>query len=468
MSNIVTIEHIKTVYFVGIKGVGMTALAAIVHEMGKTVLGSDNGDSFGTDSVLHEKHISVYEGFDPEHVVELAKKYPGELLVITTGAHGGMKNPEVVKALSLSIPVLSHGEALGLIMKSKRGISVSGTHGKSTTSAMIAHILSMAGKDPAYAIGVSGIATLGYPGHWGEGEWFVAEADEYVTDPGTDKTPRFHHQHPEVGIITSIDYDHPDVFASLDEVKRAFMQFAKQVEKLLVFNKDDVNVRSVVSRIQPATSYSYGQDAEADIRLVSYNAQYQKAHVSVRVGMTQRQFMLSVPGRHNALNACAAVGVCSYAGLSWSEIASGLETFRGTKRRFEFVAEHNNVLYYDDYAHHPAEIRATLAAAKEWFSGHRIKVIFQPHTYSRTKALLDEFATSFVDADMVFITPIFASARETPDASVTGKSLAAAVSRHHPSVLYVESPDNVVPAIKKNDILITMGAGDVYKWHEKL
>lgn len=462
------INNVNTVYFVGIKGVGMTSLAVIFHEMGKSVSGSDSGEPFGTDEVLQRLNIPVHNGFDPAHVEYLAQKHPGALLVITTGAHGGMKNPEVEKAKALGVPVLSHGEALGNVMKEKRGISVSGTHGKSTTSAMIAHMLSSAEKDPSYAVGVSGIKTLDNPGHWGGGEWFVAEADEYVTDPGENPTPRFLYQHPDVGIITSIDYDHPDVFSSLADVQKAFTQFGRQAGKLLIYHGDDPEVRSVVSAVKPSMSYSYGTHQDADIRLVSYRTEYQKAHIAIRVGMTQRQCVLTVPGRHNALNACAVVAVGMYAGLSWSEIARGLETFRGTKRRFEFIREKDTVLYYDDYAHHPAEIKATLEAAKEWFPGRRIKVVFQPHTYSRTKALLDEFSRCFRDADTVFIAPIFASAREKADESVTGKILASAVAKHHASVLYTDSADKVVPAIKKYDILITMGAGDIYKWQEKL
>lgn len=458
-------EHI---YFVGIKGVGMAALAVIFSEMGKTVTGSDVPEVFGTDALLKKHRVPFYEGFDPGHIDDLAGTTQKEaILVVTTGAHGGKNtNPEVVRARAQGLAILSHGEALGLVMKGKRGISVAGTHGKTTTSAMIAHVLMKAGYDPSYAVGVSSIQTLQSPGHFGGSDWFVAEADEYMTDPIADRTPRFLHQHPEIGVITSIDFDHPDAFSTIDDVKHAFVAFSKNIipDGLLVIYDDSKNSSDII-RDASVSCQTYGKEDGVDLQIVSYTVSDQRATVEVKHKNTLHNISLQIPGVHNAYNSCAALLSCLHVGISWEDIKKGLYTFTGTNRRFEKIKEKNGILYYDDYAHHPTEICETLRGVRGWFPEQRIVVVFQPHTFSRTKALFTEFTESFSDADIVCIAPIFASAREAAGSGISSDMLVAALTKQGINALLVTDPAEVQAIAQKNDILFTMGAGDIYKWH---
>ncbi len=429
----------KRIHFVGIKGVAMAALAVWYKEAGYIVTGSDVTDEFPTDEVLAKAKISVLV-FDPKNI---ARSKPD--LVIYTGAHGGRENAEVVEALAQKIPAIPHGKALGLVMAEKKQVSVAGSHGKTTTTAMIATILASAGYDPSWAIGCGEIRGLGLPGHFGKGKIFVAEADEYVTDPGHDLTPRFLWQHPDILVETNIDWDHPDVYASLADVQAAFTALEGQ-SKVIITQKDFQVTR--VAFGQERTFFSLEQN-----------------------GMKLGDFTLKVPGIHNARNAAAAVIACSQLGVPRDKISEGLLLFGGTKRRFEYIGTVNGAKIIDDYAHHPNEIKATLAAAREWYPKQKIIVVFQPHTYSRTKALLHGFSKAFADASMVLLTDIYSSARETSDLGITGKTLVEETAKHHPNVLY--APD--FPAVQNilhtqmqaGDIIVFMGAGDIYGWSKR-
>ncbi len=431
----------KRIHFVGIKGVAMASLAVWYKEAGYMVTGSDVEEEFPTDEVLAKAKISIFPDFDPRNIGGRIKPH----LVIYTGAHEGRENEEVVEADALGIPTLPHGKALGLIMEGKKQISVAGSHGKTTTTAMIASILSHAGHDPSWAIGCGEVRGLGLPGHFGKGDIFVAEADEYVTDPGHDATPRFMWQHPDILVITNIDYDHPDVYASLSDVQAAFAKLQKQAK--VTIQGEDFQVTHV------------GFGDERTFFTLAQN------------GMKLFDFTLKVPGKHNALNAAAAAMAARHIGLSWEQIAKGLLAFEGTKRRFELVGEIGDVKIIDDYAHHPNEIMATLEAARDWYPKRRIVAVFQPHTYSRTKALLSEFSRAFGSAHEVILTDIYASARETETLGLSGKTLVEETAKHHPHVYY--APD--FTAVKKrlsaqmqaNDVIIFMGAGDIYAWSKR-
>ena len=467
--NSVDLKKIRRIHFVGIKGVAMTALAIYVKEMGISVSGSDISEVFPTDETLAKAGIRPSVGFDAGFLRESKPD-----MVVYTGAHGGYDNPQVAAAGEYGIPAVAHGKALGMFMGDHRQVSIAGSHGKTTTSAMIATILTNAGIDASYAIGCGEIFGLGLPGHWGKSNVFVVEADEYVTDPTHDPTPRFLWQNPEILVTTNIDFDHPDVFSSLHEVQDAFVGLQKQQvgEKVTIVNYDDQashclikpNVNSVIT---------YGMSPHADFRVSHIGCSEGRTFFTLYKSETQiGEFSLKVAGKHNALNAAAAALACSSVGVSWQNIRTGLMAFRGTKRRFEFLATINGVTYYDDYAHHPREIRATIDAVRQWHPRHRIVIVFQPHTYTRTQALLGEFAQCFTGSNLVLITDIYASSREHPTGNITARSLVEEASRFHSNILYAKDKKTVASMLTKlgisGDIVVFMGAGSIFNWAHEL
>lgn len=466
MSDIFT--GIKRVHFVGIKGVAMCALAVVAREKGLIVSGSDVAEVFPTDAILANKEISVATGFSKDHVAQS----PPPDLVIYTGAHAGRNNVEVIAAQAAGIPVLAQGKALGAAMAGKRQISVAGSHGKTTTSAMIAAIFMTAGRDPSYAIGCGEIVGVGNPGHHGNGDVFIAEADEYITEPGIDTTPRFLWQHPEVFVVTNIDFDHPDAYTSLDEVKKAFVALSGQMQgkKVLVINADDK--QSDIFSSFAGIVRSYGKGKGATVRITAVESHDGETRVTVVEHDVEYTLTLKVPGEHNAYNAAAAALAARAMDISWEDIARGLAVFGGSKRRFEYKGAYKGARVYDDYAHHPKELAATIEAARSWFPNNRIIVIFQPHTYSRTKSLLSTFAASFGHADTVLITDIYASARESDTLGITGRTLVDETAKHHTHVIFAPRYDDVYKELSgyvgAGDVVLFMGAGDIYGWSHAL
>lgn len=461
-------ENIKKIHFVGIKGVAMTALAIYAKERGIMVTGSDVEEEFPTDEVLRKAQISVVEKFAPQHIASLRPD-----LVIYTGAHDGVKNPEVIAAKRAGIPTFPHGKALGMIMEGKRQVSVAGSHGKTTTTAMIATILMVAGKDPSYAIGCGEIFGLGLPGHFGRGEFFVAEADEYATDPTSDPTPRFLWQHPEMLVVTNIDFDHPDIYASFSDVQDAFTQLqAQQVgKKITVINVDDLP--SSILGQSPNTIVTFGRMPKGNFEVSRIHFAPGKTFFTLTKRRKKKQsFELSVPGAHNVYNAAAAAAACISLGIDWETVGRGLAQFSGTKRRFEFLGVKRGILFYDDYAHHPAEITATIAGTRAWYPQRRIITIFQSHTYSRTKALLDDFARSFWGSDIAVICDMYASAREDDRLGLSPDTLAIETKKHHAHVVYAPKKDAVKTFLLENgkagDVVIFMGAGDIFSWGRQI
>lgn len=457
---------IHTIHFVGIKGVGMAPLAVIAKEAGKTVTGSDVDAAFITDIALESAGIIPSVGFLPEHVGT-----PD--LVITTGAHGGMTNPEVIEARAREIPVLLQGQAVGEFMKGElfgkqyTGISVAGTHGKTTTTAMIATVLSENDMDPGYLIGTSEIPSLGNAGHFGSGEYFVAEADEYATDPTRDKTAKFLWQHPTYLVITNIEHDHPDVYASLDQMTEAYKAFVTQLPEtgVIIACGDSQTVTEVLSTSK-APTITYGLHETNDVILANTLYKDGQLHFELRQkGMESASFALHVAGVHNALNAVAAITLCRLLKLSDEQIRRGLLAFKGTKRRLEYKGRlTTGAELYDDYAHHPTEIKASIEAIRELYPDRKIICIFQPHTYSRTKELLEQFKGSFEAADMTLITEIYASSREVSDTEFSARLLADGIKGN---VLFLEKLSDVIKYVTSQEyghdtILLTMGAGDIY------
>lgn len=468
-------KKIKSIHFVGIKGVGMAPLAIIAKEAGFVVSGCDIAEKFITDTPLQKADIIPIEGFSKNHVESCD-------LVIVTGAHGGFDNPEVMHARELGITVWTQGQAVGEFMKAeifKRkqiGISVTGSHGKTTTTAMLATILKEAGKDPSFVIGTGIVPSLGSNGHYGQGKYFVAEADEYATEPTYDKTPKFLWQHPEILIFTNIELDHPDLYESVDDIRASFLRFANQLSNngILIVYGGDVQTEKLLKEYSGRfTTFGFTQNNDFFITRVSSIGEQTFFWLS-RQGSLLGEFELLVPGDHNVLNATAVIVAALECGLSVDTIKQGLKKYTGSKRRFEYIGKlPSGALLYDDYAHHPTEIKKTLTAFRKRFPKSRLVCIFQPHTYSRTKALFDQFITSFQAADTAILTNIYPSLREKADPTVSSKLLVDKIQISHRDVLFLPKLTHVIEYIKqqqygKDVVVITMGAGDIYKINEKL
>ena len=465
----------KTIHFVGIKGVGMTPLALIAKEAGAEVSGSDIPDPFITDEPLSRAGIVPFKGFT-------SKQSETADLIITTGAHGGYDNPEVIAAREKNIPVLTQGEAVGEFMKGElferqfRGISVSGTHGKTTTTALIATLLTEAGLDPSYVIGTSTIPTLSAPGHFGQGAYFIAEADEYATEPKQDKTPKFLWQHPEILVITNIEHDHPDMYSSLDDVIIAFTQFVNQLDTTgsIIAYGDDANVMRALENFQ-GEKKTYGEKKDNMYVIQDYTSTNGISSFSLLYNQrVLARFDLSVIGLHNVLNATAAIVTALTCGLDVPTIQTGLLSFTGSKRRAEFIGTlSSGARLFDDYAHHPTEIKKTLRAFKEAYPEKTLVCIFQPHTYSRTKELFDDFVTSFTDCDQVILCDIYSSRREVPDSFVSSELLVQKLIEQGVKAVYLKTLSDVIQYVSQqkygtNTLLVTMGAGDIYTIKDSL
>lgn len=462
------LNSIKKIHFVGIKGIGMSALALYAKGRGYRVTGSDTSEKFPADHQLKKADIQTLIGFESTHI-EMVKPD----LVIYTGAHGGLENVEVVAAEKRGIPVLAQGKALGLFMEGMRQISVSGSHGKTTTAAMISVIFTKAGADPSYIVGCGEIFGIGSSGHYGHGEWFIAEADEYVTDPNHDMTPRFLWQNPQILVVTNVDFDHPDVYPTLKYMKNAFEKLRNKLPTSgsLILSADDKESYDLIWL--GSSVATVGRSPHADYFIKNIHIREAKTFFELELsGTFIGEFTLQVPGIHNVINAAMAAVASHDAGIPWDAIRKGLSEFTGTKRRFEKLAEHNNILFYDDYAHHPKEISSTLQAVRSWFGKRRIIVIFEPHTYSRTRALFEEFSQCFSDADVVILSDIYSSKRETPDPEITSKKLAMHTQKFHKNTYYKASPTDVEillrTEIKPYDVVLFMGAGDIYAWGREI
>lgn len=440
----------------------MTAMAVWAKESGITVTGSDVSGEFPTHAVLADAGIPIFTGFSQDR---FKTSLPDA--VIYSGANGGKYNQEVSAARVIGIPVYPHGQALGMAMEGKTQVSVAGSHGKTTTTAMIATILRDIGKDPSYAIGSGKVRGLGAPGHAGHGKLFVAEADEYVTDPAGDRKPRFLWQSPDFLVVTNIDFDHPDVYGSLADVQRAFVALRSKVKSdgCVILNADDPNSEILIKG--EGRVILYGKHKKADARIVEIVQKGSSMEFTLKYDGHTIPLSITLSGEHNVYNAVAASLTVHVTGIDWDEVIHGLSHFGGAARRMDLVGTVGTTVVFDDYAHHPKEIMATLSALKGRYSDYSLVAIFQPHTYSRTKALLTDFSRAFGTADSVYITGIYASARETESLGVTGELLAREVSLHHPRCQYVYEQQTLFKSLdnmKEKAVIVFMGAGDIYGW----
>ncbi len=447
------------IHFVGIGGIGMSALAKILLEQGYAVSGSDWKLTPLTAS-LETMGARVFEGHQADHVNQ------ADLIVTTSAAKPD--NPEIVAGRARGIPVIKGSQMLGRMMAGKFGVCVAGTHGKTTTTAMIAEILVDAGLDPTFVVGGE-VQDLRTNGRLGSGAYFVAEADEFDR--------RFLDLSPSIAVVTNVEADHLDYYGSYENVLGAFHKFLQQVptDGTIVACWDDPGVRRVLSARPPAplllrsegprvVTYGIDRPGKWWASSLGVNAYGGFDFTAWHVGRHVGEFSLRVPGQHNVSNALAALAVASLLGVHPDQAWATLAQFGGARRRFELKGIARGITVVDDYAHHPTEIRATLAAARLRYPGRPVWVCFQPHTYSRTKHLLAEFARAFDQADHVVITDIYA-AREFDTLGVHARDIVALMN--HPDAQYVgsleDAADYLVQHLQPGDVLLTLGAGDVWQ-----
>lgn len=445
------------VHFIGIGGISMSGLAEILLEEGFTISGSDAKQSALTDS-LAQKGATIYIGQKASNL-----SIRPALVVYTAAIRED--NEEFKAAVDAGIPMLSRAELLGQIMDNyEKSIAVAGTHGKTTTTSMISQILLVAKADPTISVGGI-LEAIGGNIRVGGSEVFITEACEY--------TNSFLHFHPKYSIITSVEAEHLDFFKDIDDIRRSFHEFAGNTahDGVLIINDQIAALDQITNNLScSVTTYGLCENDDFYAKNITYNdhacGTYTLMHKTEDLGTVS----LSVPGRHNVSNSLAAIALCLNLGLPLDVIKKGLLQFGGTKRRFEYKGTKNGITVIDDYAHHPTEVAATLTAARNYPHG-RIICVFQPHTYSRTKAFLSDFARVLSMADIVVLADIYA-AREKNTIGISSKDLLAELQKNGQESYYFPSFDEIEKFLSEkcinNDLLITMGAGDVYLIGEHL
>jgi UDP-N-acetylmuramate--alanine ligase len=443
-------RKIKRIHFVGIGGIGMSGIAEVLLNLGYLISGSDTQVSETTDR-LKRLGAQVAQGHAAENI--------GDADVVVTSTAVKKDNPEVIEAHRRNIPVIPRAEMLAELLKMKFSVAVSGSHGKTTTTSMVSTILAKGGLDPTMVIGGK-LASIGSNARLGDGDIIVAEADE--------SDGSFLKLSPVIAVITNIDREHLDYYSGLEEIKDAFLKFANIVPfyGCTVMCNDNVHVRDIAPFIKRRV-ITYGIDFPADyraddIRFLADKTVFRLSHAGQNLGDVE----LIVPGLFNVYNAMAATAVGRELGLDMATIRKGLLGFSGVQRRLEVKGVEGGVTVVDDYGHHPTEILATLAAARQIWKG-RLLVVFQPHRFTRTQALFDEFIHCFKDADVLVLNDIY-PASETPIPGINSAALWAAIKEGgHPHAEYIAQPQHTVDFLlrhaKPGDTVITQGAGSVYK-----
>jgi UDP-N-acetylmuramate--alanine ligase len=443
---------IQRIHFVGIGGIGMSGIAEVLLNLGYQISGSDLKASTVTQR-LAALGASVFEG-------HFAANLTGADVVVTSSAIAA-GNPEVAEARRMHIPVIQRAEMLAELMRLKYGIAIAGMHGKTTTTSMVAAVLAAGGLDPTVVVG-GRVDALGSNARLGKSQYLVAEADE------SDRS--FLKLSPIISVVTNIDREHMDCYRDMRDVRRTFLEFMERVPfyGVIVGCNDDAGLRRLLPRVhRRVTTYGTAPGSDFHIRISPKMAKDQGPIVRFEVTYKEKdlgEFTLHVPGAHNVLNATAAIAVGTALDISAEQIRAGLEGFRGVDRRFQLKGKAAGVSVIDDYGHHPTEIRATLAAARECGFG-RVHVIFQPHRFTRTRDLMDDFATAFADADTLCLLDIY-PASEKPIAGITAEALAGRIAEAgRRNVAYARSfadaSATVVALAQPGEMVLTLGAGSV-------
>ncbi|MEW6739643.1 MAG: UDP-N-acetylmuramate--L-alanine ligase [Nitrospirota bacterium] len=446
----------RIIHFVGIGGIGMSGIAEVLHNLGYEVTGSDIKESETTNR-LSNLGIKIFIGHNGENIDS------AHVVVISSAVSAD--NPEVLEAKQRSIPVIPRAEMLAELGRLKYGILVAGAHGKTTTTSLIATMLGEGGLDPTVIIGGK-LKSMGSNAKLGQGDYIVAEADE--------SDGSFLKLNPTIAVITNIDREHMDYFTDMDVLKQAFLLFINKIPfyGIAVVCMENEYLREIIPLIQ-RKYLTYGLSEHADI--YARNIEHSGIRMSfeaVYKGKSLGMFTLPVPGKHNVLNSLSAIAVAMELQIPVDVIAKALSNFSGIQRRFEFKGEASDIKVFDDYGHHPSEIMATLKAARECFNGNRVVVLFQPHRYTRTRDLMDEFAMSFGNADKLFLMDIY-PASERPIKGINSEVLAQRIrGTGFENLTYIpdrkEMMERIASELKQGDVLITLGAGDVYKMGEEI
>ncbi len=447
----------RHIHMVGIGGIGMSGMAEILLQKGYTVTGSDakEGDTIKR---LRELGAKIHIGHDKKNI-------EGADVVVFTSAVKAEENLETKAAIEAGIPVIKRAEMLAELMRMKYGIGIAGTHGKTTTTTMVGHVIQDGSFDPTIMVGGKVHSFSETNAVVGKGDIIIVEADEF------DRT--FLRLTPSLAVITNIEAEHLDIYDNLEDVKNAFVEFANKVPfyGAVVLCLDDPNVRSIIPEIERRT-ITYGLTPQAKVRARNIEVnQFYSTFTVLNDGEEIGKIKLQAPGEHNVKNALAAVAVGLELDIDFKYIKSGLERFEGVFRRFQLKADIDDIMVIDDYAHHPTEVQATLKAARNGWKDRRVVAVFQPHLYSRTRDLYQDFGSSFFDAEVCVITDVYPS-REEPIEGVDGKLIADSAKEYgHRQVHYVENkqdlPEKLKEIVQAGDVIITMGAGDIYRYGEK-
>ena len=445
-------RQVKNIHFIGIGGIGMSGIAEVLCNLGFNVTGSDIKKSKNTERLETLFDLKITEGHAAENV--------GDAHVVVYSSAVKEDNPEVVMAKEKAIPVIPRAEMLAELMTLKPyAVAVSGTHGKTSTTSMVAAILGHAGIDPTTVVG-GVVETLGSNARLGASDWFVTEADE------SDRS--FLMLYPTIAVVTNIDKEHMESYKGMDDVVQCFTDFVNKVPFFgaAIICLDDPNVQLIIPNIK-RRRVTYGMTAQADISAhdIKYDDSFGSTFSVWKGDEVLGDIYLPVPGKHNVYNALAATAVALEMEIPFATVAEGFTKFKNANRRFQIKGEAGGIMVVDDYGHHPTEIVATLSAAKNSSGGRRTVVVFQPHRYSRTQELMDDFVVAFNNADVLFVLDIYA-ASEQPIEGITAEVLAENIKMFgHKNVTYVGDIDTavgkVLPQLNSGDLVITLGAGSV-------
>ena len=460
----IDLAKIKKAYIIGIKGSGVVAIVEIFKSLGVEITGSDTNEKFFTDEVLQKLGVKYFEDFSQDNI-----PVDTDLIIYST-AYNAENNIEFKSAKEKGILMLSYPEVLAMLFNQKYGIAVAGTHGKTTTSAILASVLRACEIDPMAVIG-SRVNKWKSNALIGKGSHFVIEADEFQN--------KLKLYQPKAAIITSLDFDHPDSFKDFSEYKKAFSDFVEKIFKagFAVICGDDANVLDIAKNAT-CEILKYGFLEDNDLRIQNYELQvadngekFQKFNLIYKTKDLGR-FQIQLVGKHNVLNVAAVVAVCLKLDLDLEKVRIALKDFQGISRRFEFIGKRNGAILIDDYGHHPEEIKVTLKGAREIYPEKKIIAVFHPHSYSRTEALLEDFAQSFDYVDQVLVLDIYGSAREY-SGSVNSNDLVKLINKYsHEKAEYIPKISEVVnflqDKIGENDVVICIGAGNGREVAEEL